>query len=46
MCGQLSDGRPCGFCRIIDEDGAFMEGFFNEDFERVGLVRYISYSGY
>ena len=47
MCGQLNKrGKPDGFCRFIYEDGTFIEGMFNEQYERVGFVRSINYSGY
>ena len=32
ISGQIKNGKPAGLCRVIDEYGNFLEGFFDQYF--------------
>ena len=46
ICGQIQDGQPAGFCRVIDEYGNFLEGFFDSNFKANGFTRSVNSSGF
>lgn len=45
ICGQITDSKPNGFVRAIDNEGFMYEGIMDKEYQRQGFGRALGASG-